>query len=130
MGSGKLEEILEGKYIAAPVEMDVFDEEQTVLAHYMNCKVVFHGMEIAAGKDGADAVTKKENDTDPDLYFSASCESGEVSFCVESYLTGPDSDVYKTVENLKAGDKVDITCFLYWYNGANPHVLSVVPAAE
>ena len=130
VGSGKLEEILEGKYIAAPVEMDVFDEEQTVFAQYMNCKVVFHGMEIAAGKDGADAVTKKENDTDPDLYFRASCESGEVSFCVESYLTGPDSDVYKTVENLKAGDKVDITCFLYWYNGANPHVLSVVPAAE
>jgi len=47
---------------------------------------------------------------------------------VESYLTGADTDVYKAVEELKVGDKVDITCFLYWYNGANPHVIGIEKA--
>ena len=44
-------------------------------------------------------------------------------FCVEFYLTGKDTDVYKAVEGFKVGDKVDIECFLYYYNGVNPHVV-------
>ena len=46
-------------------------------------------------------------------------------FTVESYLCGNDTDVYKAVEGLKVGDTIDLEGFLYWYNGANPHITSV-----
>ena len=44
---------------------------------------------------------------------------------MEYYLCGSDTDVYKAVENLKVGDVVDMQGFLYWYEGANPHITSV-----
>ena len=50
-------------------------------------------------------------------------------FCVEFYLCGKDTDVYKAVEALQVGDVVDLVGFLYWYNGANPHITAVTPAA-
>jgi hypothetical protein len=46
--------------------------------------------------------------------------------CVESYLTGDGTDVYEAVEALQIGDVIDLTGFLYWYNGVNPHIISVV----
>jgi hypothetical protein len=36
--------------------------------------------------------------------------------------------VYKAVKGLRVGDKIDLEGFLYWYNGANPHITSVRPA--
>ena len=50
----------------------------------------------------------------------------EYSFCVESYLTGTDSDVYKTVGALAVGDVIDVEGFVYWYNGVNTHITKVV----
>ena len=50
------------------------------------------------------------------------------TFTVESYLCGKDSEVYKAVKALKVGDKIDMEGFLYWYNGANPHITSVKAA--
>ena len=39
-----------------------------------------------------------------------------------------DSDVYKAVEALNIGDKIDMEGFLYWYEGVNPHITSVTTA--
>ncbi len=47
---------------------------------------------------------------------------------MESYLCGPDTDVYKAVEMLNVGDVIDLEGFLYWYNGANPHITAVAAA--
>ena len=33
--------------------------------------------------------------------------------------------VYTTVSALTAGEVVDVEGFLYWYEGANPHITSV-----
>ena len=63
-----------------------------------------------------------------DLYFKASKDGQTVSFCVEFYLRGQDTDVYKAVEGLQVGDVIDVTGYLYWYNGANPHVIGVTKA--
>lgn len=61
-----------------------------------------------------------------DIYVTLSPDGeNEYSFCVESYLTGPDTEVYKTVGELQVGDKIDVEGFLYWYNGVNPHITSV-----
>ena len=126
---GKLEEILEGKYIAAPVAVNGYDHDAEALAKYMNRKVVFKGMAVEPS-DGV-AVSKNESDSDPDLYFKAGSADGLVNFVVESYLTGPDTDAYKAAEALEVGDKVDVVCFLYWdnnYGGPNPHVIDIVKA--
>ena len=49
----------------------------------------------------------------------------EVAPVVEFYLRGQDTDVYKAVENLKVGDEVVLDGYLYWYEGANPHIIGV-----
>ena len=61
-----------------------------------------------------------------DLYFNVSLNGQTYTFTVESYLTGSDTAVYKTVEGLKVGDTVDMDGFLYWYEGANPHITNVI----
>ena len=60
-----------------------------------------------------------------DIYVTFTKDGVDYNFCVESYLTGPQSDLYLAVEALEAGDVVDIEGFLYWYNGMNPHITSV-----
>lgn len=60
-----------------------------------------------------------------DLYFDVSLNGNTYTFTVESYLCGKDTDVYKAVEGLKVGDVIDLEGFLYWYNGAQPHVTKV-----
>ena len=61
-----------------------------------------------------------------DLYFRVTNGETSATFTVESYLTGPDTDVYQAVEGLNVGDTIDVQGFLYWYEGVNPHITSVV----
>ena len=60
-----------------------------------------------------------------DIYVTVSKDGAEYSFCVEIYLTGADTDVYKAFATLQAGDIVDIEGFLYWYEGVNTHITAV-----
>ena len=61
-----------------------------------------------------------------DLYFNVSVNGQTYSFTVESYLCGPDSDIYKAVKDFKVGDVVDLVGFLYWYEGPNPHITGIL----
>lgn len=97
------------------------------LVNYQNALVNFAGAKIVAQDDGA-AIKYKGGERGDDVYFKAEVNGTVVSFCIERYLTGPDTDVYKAVEALKVGDVVDIQGFLYWYEGAEPHVTSVTAA--
>ena len=63
-----------------------------------------------------------------DIYLAVKSGEETYNFCVESYLTAPDSEVYTTVSGLKAGDVIDITAFVYWYQGINPHITAVTVA--
>jgi hypothetical protein len=63
--------------------------------------------------------------SDSDLYFDATVDGKTYTFVIEYYLTGPDSNAYKAVQALKVGDKVDLEGFLYWYEGAQPHITKV-----
>lgn len=93
--------------------------------------VAFKGMTVEkANDDGAAFLYKwdgsgKQGD---DLYFKVSVNGATYTFTVESYLCGKDTDVYKAVEALKVGDKIDMEGFLYWYEGVNPHITSVTAA--
>ena len=63
-----------------------------------------------------------------DIYVNFEKDGAPYQFCVESSLTEFGSDVYNTVSALQAGDIVDITGFVYWYNGVNPHITAVAKA--
>lgn len=121
-------EFVEGDtFVAKPNDVtNLIGKDELINAQ--NQLVVFKGLTVEAQDDGAafnykDAVGKTD-----DLYFKASKDGVSVSFCVEFYLRGQDSDVYKAVEGLQVGDVIDVTGYLYWYNGANPHVIGVTKA--
>ena len=110
-------EIIDGYYIAAPV--DVTSKLGTdEIANYQNMSVVFKGMTVKS-------LSYKESDYDKDIYLTLTYNGVDYSFCVENYLTGPDTDLYKAVAALKEGDVVDVEAFLYWWNGINPHITGV-----
>ena len=88
------------------------------LIKHQNEFVAFKGMTV-------EAIEYKNGEPGDDIYLTLGKDGASYSFCVEIYLTGEDSDVYKTVAELKAGDVVDVEGFLYWYLGANPHVTSI-----
>jgi hypothetical protein len=121
-------EIEEGNYVAPAT--DVTDKLGTdALADYQNRFVSFKGMTVEAyDESGAAFAYKNDVDKTDDLYFKVSKNGQTYDFCVEFYLCGQDTAVYKAVEGLKVGDVIDMEGFLYWYEGANPHITSVVPA--
>ena len=98
---------------------DVTDKVGTDdLINFMNQKVAIKGLEVTN-------LSKKDSEYDPDLYISVKLNGAEFDLCVENYLTDPSTEVYKTAEGLKVGDVIDITGYLYWYNGPNPHVTAI-----
>lgn len=92
------------------------------LIKHQNKFACFKGLTIAS-------ISYKNDEPGDDIYVDVTINDKTYSFCVERYLTGPDTDVYKAFAELKAGDKVDIEGFLYWYNGVNTHITSVKKAA-
>ena len=92
------------------------------LALEMNKLVTVKGMTFKS-------MTYKDEKQGNDIYVTLTLNDAEYEFCVESYLTGPDSDVYKAVEALKEGDVVNVTGFLYWYEGPNTHITAIEAAA-
>ena len=117
-------------YIAEAVDVtDLLDSDD--LINYQNQLVAFKGLTIAPSTDpDGNEVAYLFNwdgsgSAGDDLYFNVSDGTDVHNFAVESYLTGEDSDVYKAVQALSVGDTVDLEGFLYWYEGANPHITSV-----
>ena len=114
--------IAEPEDVTAKLGTDELIDDQNKL-------VAFKGMTVEAYDETGAAFAYKnaENKTD-DLYFKVSKDGKTYDFCVEFYLCGQDTEVYKAVEALQVGDVIDLEGFLYWYNGANPHITSVKAA--
>lgn len=113
-------EILEGSYVAEPLDVTALLGTEELIQH-QNQLVSFKGLTV-------EGIEYKNGEPGDDIYVTVSLNGETYSFCVEVYLTGTDTDVYTTVGELKAGDVVDIDGFLYWYEGANPHITSVTIA--
>ena len=129
-------EIIDGDaYIAEPVDVtDLLGSD--ALAEKMNQLVSFKGMTVEPSTIEGDETEYAflynwdgSGEDGNDLYFNVSKDGVTYSFTVESYLTGAGTDVYEAVKALNVGDVVDLEGFLYWYNGANPHI-TAVSAAE
>ena len=114
-------EILEGNYIAPALDVTALLGTEELIAH-QNQFVCFKGMTV-------EAIEYKNGEPGDDIYVTLGYNGASYSFCVEVYLTGTETEVYQTVGTLKAGDVVDVEGFLYWYEGVNTHITSVVAAA-
>lgn len=123
-------ELLDGEsFIAKPVDVTGLLGKDELVQH-QNQLVAFKGMTVEAyDENGAAFAYKNEADKTDDLYFKVSKDGQTYDFCVEYYLCNEETEVYKAVENLKVGDQVDLEGFLYWYEGPNPHIISVTAAA-
>ena len=112
-------EIVEGgnTYVA-----EAFDATELLgtddLIKHQNKYVTFKGLTV-------EGIEFKNGEPGDDIYVTVGYNGASYSFCVEMYLTAPDSDVYATVSGLEAGDVVDIEGFLYWYEGVNTHITGV-----
>ncbi len=118
-------ELLDGNWIAEPV--DATEAWGTVdMIGYQNQLVTFKGATVEAYDDTGAAFAYKDPDAKTDdLYFKVTIGDTTYEFCVEFYLCGSDTDVYKAVEGLKVGDVIDLEGFLYWYEGPNLHTTAI-----
>ncbi len=100
------------------------------LINYQNQFVSFTGMTVEAVNEEGDAFLYNwdgsgEAGSNCDLYFNVSINGETYTFTVESYLCDEESNVYQAVIALSVGDEIDMEGFLYWYEGANPHITAV-----
>lgn len=105
-------------YIAPAKDLTAKFGDDKALIEYQNQLASFKDVTISA-------IEYKNGEPGDDIYVTVTKGDATMNFCVEVYLTGEDSDVYKTVADLKEGDVVDIESFIYWYNGANPHITKI-----
>ena len=110
-------EILEGSWIADATDVTNLLGSEELIKH-QNKKVVFKGLTI-------EKVEYKNGEPGDDIYVTVSKDGTSYDFCVERYLTGPETEVYAAVGALQVGDTVDIEGFLYWYAGVNTHITGV-----
>ena len=99
------------------------------LAEHINQFITVKDAKVADKGDGAAFFFNWDNsgeDGNCDLYFDLEVNGATYTFVVRRYLTAPGSEVYEAVKNLQVGDTVDIEGFLYWYEGPQPHITSIV----
>ena len=127
IASGSTFEFVEAEpWIAEPV--DATAAWGTVdLINYQNQLVIFKDVTVEPyDETGAAFAYKNAEEKTDDLYFKVTIGDTTYDFCVEYYLCGNDTEVYKAVEGLEAGQTVDLVGFLYWYNGPNLHTTAVI----
>ena len=110
-------------FVATPADLtDVLANEAELIKH-QNELAIFKGLVI-------EKIEYKNGEPGDDIYVTVKQGDKSFSFCVERYLTGPETDLYKAFATLQAGDEVDITGFVYWYNGVNTHITAVKAVEE
>ena len=110
-------EIMEGTWVAEALDVtNLLGTEE--LINHQNKFVCFKGLTV-------EAIEYKNGEPGDDIYVDVSKDGNTYSFCVERYLTDPETDVYKAFATLQAGDVVDMEGFLYWYEGVNTHITAV-----
>lgn len=113
-------EIGEGTWVAEAMDATALLGTDDLINH-QNKFVSFKGLTV-------EAIEYKNGEPGDDIYVTVGLNGASYSFCVESYLTGPDTEVYAAIGSLTAGAVVDIEGFLYWYEGVNTHITGVTVA--
>ena len=115
-------EFVEGgdTFVAEALDATELLGTEELIAH-QNEFVAFNGLTV-------EKVEYKNGEPGDDIYVTLGYNGASYSFCVEFYLTGTDTEVYKTVGELAEGDVVNVEGFLYWYEGANTHITAIAKA--
>ena len=115
-------EVIEGadSYVAEAKDVTALLGSEELEAE-MNKLVSFKGMTVSG-------ISFKDSQWDPDIYVALTKDGAEYSFCVENYLSGPDTELYETVKGLTEGTVIDLEGYLYWYEGPNTHITAVTVA--
>lgn len=124
-------EIVEGdEFIATALDATELLGTDELINH-QNELVQFKGMTVEPANPDGDASAAFLYNYDgsgsegDDLYFNASYNGQTYTFVIESYLCDSSTEVYSAVKALQVGQTIDMEGFLYWYEGANPHITSV-----
>lgn len=123
IGDATFEFVESEKWIAEAMDATALLGTDDLIKH-QNKFVCFKGLTIAS-------ITYKNDEPGDDIYVDVTLGEKTYGFCVEFYLMGTDTDVYKafTEGTIQAGDKVDIEGFLYWYQGVNTHITGIKKVA-
>lgn len=125
-------EFVEGdSFLAEPQDIGALVGTEE-LSEHMNELFTLKGATVLDKGDGAAFFYNWDNsgeDGKCDLYFDVDVNGQTVTLVARRYLTPPGSEVYENVKALQVGDKLDVVGFLYWYNGAQPHITAITPAA-
>lgn len=115
-------------YVATAQDLTASFADEDALAAKQNTYATFKGLTVADSNGAAFLYNWDGSGSQgDDIYFKLSDANGNTrTFVIESYLRGADTDVYKAVEALNVGDTVDVTGFLYWYEGPQVHTTDVV----
>lgn len=111
--------VTDGTWVATPTDLTSLLGNEAELLKKQNILASFKGMTVKS-------VSYKGGEPGDDIYLTLTYNGADYNFCVERYLTAPDTAVYQTVGTLKAGDVIDVEGFLYWYDGINTHITNVV----
>ena len=126
--SGEIE-IMDGTFEFAKGNDTYIAPATDVTALLGTDKLIDHQNEFVSFKGlTVEAIEYKNGEPGDDIYVTLSKDGASYSFCVERYLTGPETEVYQAVGALQAGNVVDVEGFLYWYEGPNPHITSITLA--
>jgi len=112
-------EFVEGgdTYIAEAFDVTALLGTDDLIKH-QNEKVAFKGMTV-------EKIEYKNGEPGDDIFVTLGLNGKSYDFCVERYLTAPETDLYKSFATLEVGKTVDVEGFLYWYEGANPHITAI-----
>lgn len=110
-------------FIATPADLtDILANEEELIKH-QNEYAIFNGLTV-------ESIEYKFGEPGNDIYVTVKQGDKIFDFHVERYLTDPDTEVYKAFVNgnINVGDVVNITGFVYWYNGVCTQITSITVA--
>ena len=115
--AGSTFEFLEGNYIAEAKDLTAYLGTEELI-NFQNQKAIFNGLTV-------EKIEYKNGEPGDDIYLTFGYNGASYDFCVERYLTDPNTEVYQTVATLNVGDVVNVEGFVYWYNGVNTHITNI-----
>ena len=122
----------DAKFFAPSEDLTALMDSDELISH-QNEFFSVSGATVVACNDAGDAFSyawdgSGSHDANSDLYFNVEINGKTYSLTVESYLCNNETPVYAAVEGLRVGDVINAEGFLYWYNGANPHITYIEAA--
>ena len=111
-------EIAEGATFTVVEGADTYIAPAEIMTDLLGKKELIDKVGVLGAFNGLTikSISYKNDAPGDDIYVDFTLGEATYSFCVERYLTDPDTEVYKAFAELKAGDVVDVQGFVYWYD--------------